>query len=186
MCEKSWVEVQADSSSFECKGCAKMTGLKVEMEQLRQLVVALVGMEEVGCANGSGGRTVDYKVGEGDERDARDSSPQIGRRLVRWQEGMRLNVRRQDGKRLDVRSGKIRRRGWRLWERRRREERRGERKRWEGRLRERTHQERNAARRREGNVTFWRARGRWSKCCQVKRLRDRMRRKGSDAWATLR
>ena len=43
------------------------------MERLRQLVVALVGREEVGCASGSGGGTVDDKVGVGDERDARKS-----------------------------------------------------------------------------------------------------------------
>ena len=32
-----------------------MKGLEVEMERLRQLVVALVGREEVGCASGSDG-----------------------------------------------------------------------------------------------------------------------------------
>ena len=81
MCrEKSWAEVQADSFSFECRGCAKMKELEVEMEQLRQLVVAMVGKEEVGCASGSGGETVDDKVGK-DERDARESSPQPGGRL---------------------------------------------------------------------------------------------------------
>ena len=31
-CEKSWAEVQEDSFSFECRGCAKMKGLDVEME----------------------------------------------------------------------------------------------------------------------------------------------------------
>ena len=44
-CEKSWAEVQADSFSFECRGCAKMKGLEMEMEQLRQLVVAWMGKE---------------------------------------------------------------------------------------------------------------------------------------------
>ena len=62
-CEKSWAEVQADSFCFECKGCAKMKELEVEMDQLRQLVLTLVRREEVGCASGSGGRTVDVKVG---------------------------------------------------------------------------------------------------------------------------
>ena len=80
-CEKSWAEDQVDSFSFECRGFAKMKGLEVQMEQLRQLVVAQVGKEEVGCASGSGGETVDKKMGEGDERDARESSPQPGRRL---------------------------------------------------------------------------------------------------------
>ena len=78
--EESWAEVQADIFSFECKGCAKMKGLEVEMERLR-LFAALVGRGEVGCANGSGGGTVDDKVWGGDERDARQSSPQLGRRL---------------------------------------------------------------------------------------------------------
>ena len=44
-----------DSFRFECKGCEKMKGLGVQMKQLRQLVVALVGREVVGCASGSGG-----------------------------------------------------------------------------------------------------------------------------------
>ena len=43
--------------------------------------MAVVGREQVGCASGSGGETVDDKVGEDDERDARESSPQPGRRL---------------------------------------------------------------------------------------------------------
>ena len=50
------------------------------MEQLRHLVIEMVGREVVGCASGSGEGTVDDKVGEGDERDARESSPQPGRR----------------------------------------------------------------------------------------------------------
>ena len=32
----------------------------------------------MGCAIGSGEGTVDDKVGEGDERDARETSPQLG------------------------------------------------------------------------------------------------------------
>ena len=40
-----------------------MKELEVEMDQLRQLVLTLVRREEVGCASGSGGRTVDVKVG---------------------------------------------------------------------------------------------------------------------------
>ena len=35
--------------------CAKMKGLEVVIERLRQLVAAMVGREEVGCASGSGG-----------------------------------------------------------------------------------------------------------------------------------
>ena len=32
-CEKSWAEVQADSFSFECKGCEKMKGLEVGLDR---------------------------------------------------------------------------------------------------------------------------------------------------------
>ena len=79
-CEKSLAEVQTDSFSFECRGCTRMKELELELEQLRLLVVAVVGMEQVVCASGSGEGTVD-KMGEDDERDARVSSPQLGRRL---------------------------------------------------------------------------------------------------------
>ena len=72
-CEKSWAEVQEDSFSFECRGCTKMKELEVELEQLRLLVVAMVGREQVGCASGSCWGTVDDKVGEDDERNARES-----------------------------------------------------------------------------------------------------------------
>ena len=41
-CEKSWAEVQADSFSFEWE-CTRMKELEVELEQLRLLVVAVVG-----------------------------------------------------------------------------------------------------------------------------------------------
>ena len=60
------------------KGYAKMKGLEGEMERLRQLVVALVGREEVVCASGSdgGGGAEDDKVGDVDEKVARDSSAQ--------------------------------------------------------------------------------------------------------------
>ena len=54
-CEKSWAEAQADSFSFECRGCTKMKELEVELEQLRLLVVAMVGREQVDYASGSGG-----------------------------------------------------------------------------------------------------------------------------------
>ena len=45
-----------------------MNELEVELEQLRQLIVAVMEREQVGCASGSGGGTVDEKVGEDDER----------------------------------------------------------------------------------------------------------------------
>ena len=47
--------MQADSFSFERRGCTRMKELEVELEQLRLLVVAVVGREQVGCASGSGG-----------------------------------------------------------------------------------------------------------------------------------
>ena len=72
-----------------------MKELEVELEQLRLLVVAVVGREQVGCASGSGGGTVDDKVGEGDERDARESSPQPGRRL----RGGKVTGRKETGRR---------------------------------------------------------------------------------------
>ena len=68
-CEKSWAEVQADSFSFECRECTRMKELEVELEQLRLLVVEVVGREQVGGASGFGGGTVDGKVGEDDERE---------------------------------------------------------------------------------------------------------------------
>ena len=40
--EKSWAEVQADSFSFECRGCTRMKELEVELEQLRLLIVGVV------------------------------------------------------------------------------------------------------------------------------------------------
>ena len=93
-CEKSWAEVQADGFSFECRGCTRMKELELELAQLRLLVVAVVGREQVVCASGSGGGTVD-KVGEDDERDARKSSPQPGRRL----KGGKVTGRKETGRR---------------------------------------------------------------------------------------
>ena len=51
-----------------------MNGPELEMERLRQLILAFVGREEVGYTSGSGEGTVDDKVGGGDERDAMESS----------------------------------------------------------------------------------------------------------------
>ena len=92
-CDKSWAEVQADSFSFECRGCTKMKELEVELEELRLLVVAMVGREQGGCASSSGGGTVDDKVGK-DTRDARESSPQPGRKL----RGGKVTGRRETGR----------------------------------------------------------------------------------------
>ena len=71
-----------------------MKEIEVELEQLGLLVVAIVGREQVGYASGSGGGTVDDKVGEDDERDARESSPQSGRRL----RGGKVIGRRETGR----------------------------------------------------------------------------------------
>ena len=91
-CEKSWAEVQADSLSFECRGCTKMKELEVELEELRLLIVAMVGREQGGCASSSGGGTVDDKVGK-DTRDARENSLQPGRKL----RGGKVTGRRETG-----------------------------------------------------------------------------------------
>ena len=86
-----------DSFSFEFRGCGKMKELEVELEQLRQLDVAVVGREQVGYASGSSGGTVDDKVGEDNERDARESSPHPRRRLRG--DKVRQDKRRQGEKR---------------------------------------------------------------------------------------
>ena len=57
-----------------------MKELEVELEELRLLVVAMVGREQGSCAGSSCEGTVDDKVGK-DTRDARESSPQPGRKL---------------------------------------------------------------------------------------------------------
>ena len=59
-CEKSWAEVQADSFSFECMRCTKMKEFEVGLEQLRLLVVAMVGMVQEGCASDSGGAMIKW------------------------------------------------------------------------------------------------------------------------------
>ena len=99
-CEKSWAEVQADSFSFECRGCTKMKELEVELEELRLLVVAMVGREQGGCASSSSGGTVDDKVGK-DTRDARESSPQPGRKL----RGGKVTGRRETGRKETGKKG---------------------------------------------------------------------------------
>ncbi|KAI0208713.1 hypothetical protein LSAT2_006601 [Lamellibrachia satsuma] len=99
-CEKSLAEVQADSFSFECRGCTKMKELEVELEELRLLVVAMVGREQGGCASSSSGGTVDDKVGK-DTRDARESSPQPGREL----RGGKVIGRRETGLKETGRKG---------------------------------------------------------------------------------
>ena len=99
-CEKSWAEVQADSFSFECRGCARMKELEVELEELRLLVVAMVGREQGSCASSSGEGTVDDKVGK-DTRDARESSPQPGRKL----RGGKVTGHRETGRKETGRKG---------------------------------------------------------------------------------
>ncbi|KAI0238011.1 hypothetical protein LSAT2_011361 [Lamellibrachia satsuma] len=99
-CEKSWAEVQADSFSFECRGCARMKEIEVELEELRLLVVAMVGREQGSCASSSGEGTVDDKVGK-DTRDARESSPQPGRKL----RGGKVTGHRETGRKETGRKG---------------------------------------------------------------------------------
>ena len=100
-CEKSWAEIQADSFSFECRGCTRMKELEVELEQLRLLVVVVVGREQVVCASGSGEGTVD-KVGEDDERDVRVNSPQPGRRLRGGKETGHRETGRKETRRKEM------------------------------------------------------------------------------------
>ena len=95
-CEKSWAGVKADSF----RGCTKVKELEVELEELRLLVVAMVGREQGGCASSSGGGTVDDKVGK-DTRDARESSPQPGRKLS----GGKVTCRRETGRKETGRKG---------------------------------------------------------------------------------
>ena len=77
-----------------------MKELEVELEELRLLVVAMVGREQGGCASNSGGGTVDDKVGK-DTRDARESSPQPGRKL----RGGKVTGRREKGRKETGRKG---------------------------------------------------------------------------------
>ena len=70
-----------------------MKELEVELEELKLLVVAMVGREQGSCASSSGGGTVDDKVGK-DNRDARESSPQPGRKL----RGGKVTGRRETGR----------------------------------------------------------------------------------------
>ena len=99
-CEKSWAEVQAFSFSFECRGCMKMKELVVELEELKLLVVTMVGREQGGCASSSSGGTVNDKVGK-DTRYARQSSPQPGRKL----RGGKVTGRRETGRKEKGKKG---------------------------------------------------------------------------------
>ncbi|KAI0226664.1 Pterin-4-alpha-carbinolamine dehydratase 2 [Lamellibrachia satsuma] len=69
------------------------------LEELRLLVVAMVGRERGSCAS-SGGGTVDDKVGK-DTRDARESSPQPGRKL----RGGKVTGHRETGRKETGRKG---------------------------------------------------------------------------------
>ena len=64
-----------------------------------------VGREEVGCVSGSSGGTLDDKVGEGDKRDDRESSPQPSRSLRGGKVAgrKRLDVRRRGGRKREGR-----------------------------------------------------------------------------------
>ena len=77
-----------------------MKELEVELEELRLLVVSVVGREEGGCVCSSDGGTVGDKVGK-DSRDARESSPQPGRKL----RGGKVTGRRETGRKETGRKG---------------------------------------------------------------------------------
>ena len=77
-----------------------MKELEVELEEMRLLVVAMVGREQGGCASSFGGGTVDDKVGKG-TRDARESSSQPGRKL----RGGKVTYRRETGRKETGRKG---------------------------------------------------------------------------------
>ena len=62
--------------------------------------MAMVGREQGGCASSSGGGTVDDKVGK-DTRDARESSPQPGRKL----RGGKVTGRRETGRKETGKKG---------------------------------------------------------------------------------
>ena len=79
---------------FGCRGCAKITDLDVEMEHMMRVVIAMMGREEVGCASGSGGGTVEDKVGEDDEIDVSSHLP--GRRLREGKVTGRKETRRKE------------------------------------------------------------------------------------------
>ena len=63
--------------------------------------MAVVGREQVVCTSGSGGATVD-KVGEHDDRDARESSLQPGRRLRGGKVTGRRETRRKETRRKEM------------------------------------------------------------------------------------
>ena len=58
--------------------CEDEMRIDVEMERLRQPIVALVGRQDMGCASGSCGRTVNDKVGECDEGYTRENYLSLG------------------------------------------------------------------------------------------------------------
>ena len=151
-----------------------MKELEVELEQLRLLFVEMVGTEQVVCASGSGGGTVDGKMVEDVERDDRESSPQTGRRL----RGGKVTGRGDTGRKA---SGP--------------DERRREGKKWEGRQLERMRWEwgGTGAKKTGGTMSGGKATGaqinqetggkryklmgereRLITVCQVTRLQDRM------------
>ena len=100
-CEKSWTEVQADSFSFECRGCTKMKeGTRCGVERAEAARCGNGGKGTGGCASSSGGRIVYDKVGK-DTRDARESSPQPGRKL----RGGKVTSRRETGRKETGRKG---------------------------------------------------------------------------------
>ena len=74
-CEKSWAEVQADSFSFECRGCTKMKELEVELEELRpgrKLREGSRGDRREGEVSKGDGREDNRSEAEGSSGDRRE------------------------------------------------------------------------------------------------------------------
>ena len=87
-----------------------MKRLVVELGRLSHLVLTLLGTEEVGCVSDSGGATVNDKMGGSNERNARENSPQPGRRLrggkvTGWKETARKETGTEDTERKDKEMG---------------------------------------------------------------------------------
>ena len=92
-CEKSWAEVQTDSFSFEWRGCTSMKELQGGVRTAEAARCCSGGKGAGGLHQWFWWEAVDDKVGKDDERDARESSPQPGRRL----RGVKVTSHRETG-----------------------------------------------------------------------------------------
>ena len=83
--------------------CGKLKSLVVEIDNSKEVILVLVGKEDVGCVGESGDKAVDDKVRRDDERNARESSPLHGRRLRgRRVTGRKETVRTETGAKEEV------------------------------------------------------------------------------------